>query len=140
MVTQLKSIHVAGDAENASFAEAVEQLTCLVEAGEHERAVALIDEIPEYADKLRRILPAIEALASLDDPITSLPATGEGLREGASSGPGLLGDFRIQREIGRGGMGVVYEATQISLNRRVALAFHMESVAQATVRGCVPRV
>ena len=58
MVTQLKSIHVAGDAENASFAEAVEQLTCLVEAGEHERAVALIDEIPEYADKLRRILPA----------------------------------------------------------------------------------
>jgi tetratricopeptide (TPR) repeat protein len=33
----------------------------------------------------------------------------------------LLGEFKIVRELGRGGMGIVYEAVQTSLNRRVAL-------------------
>lgn len=32
-----------------------------------------------------------------------------------------IGDFRIVRQLGRGGMGIVYEAEQLSLSRKVAL-------------------
>jgi tetratricopeptide (TPR) repeat protein/serine/threonine protein kinase len=103
-------------ARAAELAELVEQLTTRIKAGEPIDWDELLGEHPQYADELRGLLPAVQMLADL-----SRSAPGELGSDGEPSPRGELGDFRLLREVGRGGMGVVYEAEQISLGRRVAL-------------------
>jgi tetratricopeptide (TPR) repeat protein len=102
------------------LAEVVEEFTKRVQAGEPVDIEAYVQRYPEHAERLRRLLPA---LALLDDLGRSVSANPDGAptpsREGSLAG--VLGDFRIVREVGKGGMGVVYEAEQLSLRRRVAL-------------------
>ena len=63
-----------------------------------------------------QFLSAHEDLRELLEPLVSEPGDASSATE-----PRSVGDFRLLCEIGRGGMGVVYEADQVSLDRRVAL-------------------
>ena len=76
---------------------------------------------PERAGELDELL---SALLLVEDVKLHADATSASGRAGLpGGGPALerLGDFRILRELGRGGMGIVYEAEQESLNRHVAI-------------------
>jgi eukaryotic-like serine/threonine-protein kinase len=88
-----------------------------LERGENPDPEEYVRRYPQHETLLRQVLSSLRwvrvsgaAAAVSDEP---LPVE--------LSAEGCLGDFRIGREVGRGGMGIVYEAEQISLGRRVAL-------------------
>ncbi|HVT29442.1 MAG TPA: protein kinase [Lacipirellulaceae bacterium] len=97
----------------------VESFVMRLRAGEQPRVNDYLQQYPEHAEQLADMLPAIiileqhAARCSLEnfekESHAQLPI------------PDEFGDFAIVREVGRGGMGIVYEAVQRSLNRHVAL-------------------
>jgi serine/threonine protein kinase len=78
-----------------------------LQAGRAPDRAQLLTAHPDLAAQLEQCLSGIEFVHRAAQP--------------APGAPTQLGDFRIVREVGRGGMGVVYEAEQESLQRRVAL-------------------
>ena len=84
-----------------------EEMAARLQSGDSAEVEAWIAAQGEHADRLRRLLPTMQAMAELGS-----GAGSSGPRLGPEGEPvsGVLGDFRILREAGRGGMGVVYEA------------------------------
>lgn len=103
-----------------SLYDLVESLTQRLQNGEPIDIGRVVAEHPEHADRLKQVLPSLQVLADFGSSVED--GSQENSRCGAGEAiPGMLGDFRLLQEIGRGGMGIVYEAEQISLDRKVAL-------------------
>src|SRR5262245_32267419 len=103
----------------SELAELIDGLAARLQAGEAVDVEAVAREHPGHAAELRRLLPALGALDELSRSGAEGPSGVAPPHAELTSG--VLGDFRILQEVGRGGMGIVYEAEQISLGRRVAL-------------------
>ena len=103
-------MHVADEsADRDPVEELAEDYFARKRRGEKPTLDEYASRFPDLADRTRSFFPAVQLLEE------STPA------EPPPKAPQRLGEFRIVREIGRGGMGVVYEAEQTSLGRRVAL-------------------
>lgn len=100
--------------DDLRLAEVAEDYCQQLEQGlDPDPEVCLADH-PELAGDLADCFEGMAALAELRASV--LPAEQPPLLF-----PRTLGDYELLREIGRGGMGIVYEARQISLGRTVAL-------------------
>jgi len=93
------------------------EITQVIESGERIDTEQYLDRYPALAPELKQFF-ATRVLEGGD-------------RETGLGVGSVIDDYRIAREIGRGGMGVVYEAEQISLGRIVAL----KVVPPALLRG-----
>src|SRR5438105_9665598 len=104
------------DLDDPRVFQAVQEYMVALESGRKPDRDAFLARHPEIAPALSECLAGLDLLHTTGPKLRDPPLTAP-----TAEPPTALGDFRIVREIGRGGMGVVYEAVQLSLGRRVAL-------------------
>lgn len=103
------------NAQQALLDAVAEEFTARFRQGERPSIEEYAARHPEAAEQIRGLLPSIVMLEQMK------PQRASGGRGTEPAMPKQLGDYAIVREVGRGGMGIVYEAVQQSLGRRVAL-------------------
>src|SRR5215471_6571867 len=111
----------SSSSERDPVEELAEEFLARYRCGERPALSEYTNRYPQWADKIRSLFPLL----------IDMEAARLAREEGPHSAAGALlcedpkldrlGDHQVLREVGRGGMGIVYEAVQVSLGRHVAL-------------------
>ncbi len=111
---------IESSADDPRLLTAVQEYLSELEAGRRPDRRAYAARFPDLSAAMTPYLDALEMVHGAAAQVQSV--SGRATPQAAELvGAEPLGDFHIVREIGRGGMGIVYEAVQRSLGRRVAL-------------------
>ena len=132
--------------ETQTLEDIVEQFTAEIRAGQTPDVQQFVEQNPAHADELPDLLSSVAMIEGLKNysPNSSVPDQ----QFTDIDVPDFLGEYRIVREIGRGGMGIVFEAVHETLGRRVAIKvmtvglisntkhlerFHREAISAASL-------
>jgi eukaryotic-like serine/threonine-protein kinase len=113
-----KSVTAENHSVEELLGEVANEFFQQLELGNHPDVEEYARKYPQIAEQIRLTFPALELVGG-EFSSGSNPTLGAAALDHLSQH--RLGDFQIVRELGRGGMGVVYEAQQISMGRQVAL-------------------
>jgi serine/threonine protein kinase len=100
-----------------------------IRAGETPHIEEYCRTYPEHAETIRSVFPSVQMIERAGQREEQHRRSDDRIPSPSLVMPQSLGDYLLIREIGRGGMGVVYEAEQQSLKRRVALKVISSQIA-----------
>lgn len=121
----LSHLLTEGSQREETIVRALQEFQAAIDAGNPIDRSAMLARYPLIQDELSACLDGLELMRL--SPVDSSTGTKSDAKTSAQeplrqvTPAATLGDFRIEREIGKGGMGVVYEAEQLSVGRKVAL-------------------
>ncbi len=111
--------HDYSSSDDPRVVAALEEYLFLIKSGRRPDRTSFLRDHSSIASAVAAGLDGIELVQNA---AAEIAATGPHCSSISDSLPlSMLGEFHLLREIGRGGMGVVYEAHQLPLGRRVAL-------------------
>src|SRR5271166_1973576 len=103
-------MEMSSSGDYGHFDELAEEFAARFRRGERPSLQEYVDRCPGMADEIRELFPALVEVEQAEEVLKpdigpAPPPAAPSLRQ--------VGDYRVIREVGRGGMGVVYEAEQV---------------------------